>query len=106
MDGYGGQYGEQQAYPTGQSQPPIAVTGPAATGLQIATHEQVLQPDPFHMPTVPAAAMILDHHARKFPWWVWLGFGVVIGAGLLSGLFRALRRFAGFGGSSTTVVGS
>jgi hypothetical protein len=75
--------------PYGQPQPPPQQAPPqngAAAPSQMFTHPvpgpQVM-PTGMIAPSFPDIASTLDYHARRIPWWVWLGAGVYVGSKFL-----------------------
>ena len=47
--------------------------------------------DDAYLPQFPAVASIVDEHARRIPWWVWIAVGYGVGSGVLSRLFTKIK---------------
>lgn len=47
--------------------------------------------DDSYLPQFPALAGMFDHHARRIPWWAWIGVGWAVGSGFLGRLFNKVK---------------
>lgn len=75
-----------QGFPQGTPQNPEVIM-PGAQGT-------VPQPVTTWGPSFPVVAYHVDNFARRVPWWIWVGLGLLVGSGFAGGVVKRMMKAA------------